>query len=359
MTNHLASAYNRVYRGINYRLRSYCGGRWAHRCRPNSIGFLLTERCNARCVHCDIWKNRGKEHSPTVEQWRGVLSDVRKWLGPVHVTFSGGEALLQPFTTDLVAHASSLGLMVEVLTHGYWHDQTRIQKLALAKPWRVTVSLDAASDTHSKIRGRENFFQKTAGTIDTLRRMRNEMNLNFDIRLKTVIMAHNLDEVAGVAHYASDGGMDVFYQPIEQNYNTVEDARWFEHGENWPKDTNKAVAVVEELIRLKRSGFPIANGYPQLEAMVPYFRNPDAWRVSTQAHSAHEQNWQCSALTMLQLQSNGDVTICEGLKPVGNVKEAPIRQIWENRPRVWEQGCCRTWRCSPAEKQVRSLPILS
>jgi hypothetical protein len=55
--------YQRVYEGVNYRLRTFAGGAWAARCRPVSIALLLTEPCNVRCVHCDIWKNRGKEDS--------------------------------------------------------------------------------------------------------------------------------------------------------------------------------------------------------------------------------------------------------------------------------------------------------
>src|SRR2546423_13030403 len=145
-------AYKRVYDGVNYRLRTFGGGRWASFCRPTSIVFLLTELCNARCVHCDIWKNRGKEDSPTPDQWKTVLSDLRRWLGPVQVTFSGGEALLKATTPEIVAHSASLGLFTECLTHGYWDDQSKIEKLALAKPWRLTVSLDGIGETHSKIR---------------------------------------------------------------------------------------------------------------------------------------------------------------------------------------------------------------
>ena len=38
---------------------NFVGGRWADRCRPTDIGFLMTNLCNAKCVHCDIW--RGEE----------------------------------------------------------------------------------------------------------------------------------------------------------------------------------------------------------------------------------------------------------------------------------------------------------
>ena len=346
----------RLNESVQYRLRAL--GRWkklASYCRPVSPLILLTERCNARCVHCDIWKNRGKEDSPTLEQWKTLVEDLRRWLGPVQVVFTGGEALLKPFAPDLVAHASSLGLFVEHLTHGYWDDQSRVEKLALAKPWRITVSFDGLGETHSRIRGREKFFERTAETLRTLQRVRKEHNLGFAIRLKTVIMEHNLNDVCQVAHFAQQGGMHVFYQPIEQNYNTPEDAQWFQSSPNWPRDTARAAAVVQELIELKRRGLPIANSYKQLQVMIPYFHNPDALRVSTQSHRAHEHRAFCDALGMLQVQANGDVTVCTKRGPVGNIKDTPIRYIWEGRPAWWREGCCLESRYSAGEKAALDL----
>jgi MoaA/NifB/PqqE/SkfB family radical SAM enzyme len=351
--------YKRLYDGVNYRLRTFASGRFAAHCRPTSIVLMTTELCNARCVHCDIWKNKGKEDSPTPEQWKTVLSDLRSWLGPVHVVFSGGEALLRPYTIDLVRHGSSIGLFMEILTHGYWEDQNKIEQLALAKPWRVTVSLDGLGEAHDKVRGREHFFDKTSRSIATLQRMRKEHGLAHVIRLKTVIMQQNLDSVCEVADFASHDGMHVFYQPIEQNYNTPEDTRWFEHSPNWPEDPEKAVAVVEKLIQMKKAGAHIDNSLAQLEAMIPYFRDPDSMRVSVQGHSAHERQALCGALTTVQVQANGDLTVCYGQKPVGNVKVTPVREIWENRPHMWSEGCCFLTRCTDAEKETRPLVVLT
>lgn len=337
----LDSAYRRFYEGINYRLRTFAGGRYAHVCRPTSIGILLTERCNARCIHCDIWKNKGAEKSPELDEWKTVLRDLRNWLGPVHVVISGGEALLKRYALDLVEYGSELGLFIELLSHGFWTDQSKFERLALAKPGRVTFSFDGIGDTHNRVRGRDNFFDKTSQSIQTLSKARKEHRLNFSIRLKTVIMEQNLDDVVRVAEYADKNGLEVFYQPIEQNYNTAEDPRWFEKSETWPKDANRAVAGVEELIKLKDRGFPIANSGGQLSAMIPYFRDPAKWRVATQSHSAHESvTPHCSALTMLQIQADGRVTICSAQRDVGNILEKPIREIWEKRPRWWVEGCC-------------------
>ena len=185
----------RIYEGTNYRLRTIARGRWASQCRPTSIALLMTERCNARCVHCDIWKNRGKEERPSKEQWQILLNDLRVWLGPVRVVFSGGEALLNPLTIQLVQYASSIGLFVELLTHGFWQDQKKIEMLAAAKPARVTISLDGVGAVHNTVRGREGFFDRTEKTIQTLLQMRKTLDSNLTIRLKTVIMQQNLADV--------------------------------------------------------------------------------------------------------------------------------------------------------------------
>ena len=121
-----------------------------------------------------------------------------------------------------------------------------------------------------------------------------------------------------MARYARAHGLEVFYQPIEQNYNTPEDPTWFEHSDNWPKDRERAVAAVQELIELKRQGLPIANSEHQLEVMIPYFRDPERLLILTQSHSAHDKPL-CSALTTMQIQSNGDVRSCWCMDPIGNI----------------------------------------
>src|SRR5260370_5261224 len=113
------NAYRRAYTAANYRLRTLSGGRWADHCRPTDIGFLMTNLCNAKCVHCDIWKNKGKDDTPTVEQYKTTLNDMRSWLGPVQVFFSGGVALLRSHTPEVLAPPACLGLFSANPSHGY------------------------------------------------------------------------------------------------------------------------------------------------------------------------------------------------------------------------------------------------
>src|SRR5512145_1751881 len=132
--------YRRLYLSVNYRLRTILHGRLAGFVRPTSIAILLTARCNARCVHCNIWQNHGREDTLTLEQWKQLLKRMRRWLGPVHIHITGGEALLCPDAPEIAAYAAGLGFFVEFLTNGYWKNPQPIERLARAKPSRITLS---------------------------------------------------------------------------------------------------------------------------------------------------------------------------------------------------------------------------
>jgi MoaA/NifB/PqqE/SkfB family radical SAM enzyme len=325
---------------VSYRLRGIRNGRFAVRCRPTSITILLTERCNSRCTHCDIWKSRGPETTPTLEEWKKVLDDLREWLGPAQVTLTGGEALLRRDTTDILRHGSKLGLMMELLSHGYWPDAARMKQVALARPWRVTLSVDGIGESHNVVRGRPDFWAKTSASLDTLLRLRREESLSYTVLLKTVVMRQNLASVTDIARFAAEKGVGVFYQPIEQNYSTETDPLWYKNSPNFPPDPAQAVKVVDELIALQEQGLPIRNCRAQLEVMKSYFQDPTGLNLAVQSHSAHENQQFCSSMIGLQIQANGDVGGCSRMPHYGNIRETPIRQLWRNRPPYWLSGCC-------------------
>ena len=316
--------------------------------QPSTFVIRVTDRCPLRCVHCTDW-SADSAGELTTGQWIDILDDIARWPGRCHTILTGGEPLQRDDLDQLARHASRRGLTCTVFTHGGNLGVARLARLVDAGVRCLRVSLDGIGETHSRIRGREKFWERTSRSIETLRRLRRERDLRYTVRLKHVIMAHNLTDTIEVARLANQEGFHVFYQPIEQNYNTPEDPQWFLHNDNWPKDTAQAARNVRELIRLKREGWHIANSYAQLEAMIPYFENPDAHRVAVMSHAAHEARRSCTALVHMQFQANGDVVACSGVPPIGNIKRTPIREIWKNRPRYWESGCCLEKRCSQAE----------
>lgn len=69
-------SYRRLHEGINYRLRTFAGGRVASFCRPTSIALLLTERCNASSwfEHSETWPDDALETVKVVRQ----LGELKK-----------------------------------------------------------------------------------------------------------------------------------------------------------------------------------------------------------------------------------------------------------------------------------------
>ena len=134
MLTDLSEVYLRVRKGLNYRLWTFAR-RPVGRLRPTepvSRSFPDPSGANARCVHCDIWKNRGKEYCPIA---RAVERHSRRppalaRAGPRGVHRRRGAAV--PFAPELLAYGSSRGLRIEHLTHGYWRDQSRIESMARA-----------------------------------------------------------------------------------------------------------------------------------------------------------------------------------------------------------------------------------
>ena len=351
MSRRLAELYLRGYCAANARLARYFNGRFAAWTRPVSVSILLTERCNARCVHCGIWKNKGREGVPSLEQWKLFMDDLAAWMGAgVVIVFTGGEALLQTFAAELLEHAVRRGLNTELLTHGYWTDHSRLKRVACANPYRITMSLDGIGATHSLIRGRDNFWEYSNASLMALKQWRWENHLDYVIRLKTVVMEQNLNGVGEVARFAREHGFEVFYQPVERNYNTPWDPNWYRSSANWPRDLGRVRAAVEELLHLYDDGYPIANSRAHLQRISDYFADPERLLVRVEAHMAHESKASCGALTTLQVQPNGDVLACCWKPPVGNIMDAPIRQIWRNRPAWWRGGCCLEDRCSDREE---------
>lgn len=84
------------------------------------IDIELTERCNNRCVHCNI--NRPEkdrwalERELSTKEWKNILHQAAG-LGAMSVRFTGGEPLLRSDFVDLYRYARHLGMRVLLFTN--------------------------------------------------------------------------------------------------------------------------------------------------------------------------------------------------------------------------------------------------
>jgi MoaA/NifB/PqqE/SkfB family radical SAM enzyme len=127
----------------------------------------VTNICDARCVMCNIWKNRESAHSWLKPEWMAKL-------GPLStISFAGGEPFLHKDLVEIirVVHEENPAAKIVFSTNGFRTDVIANQVseiLRFHKNLQVTISLDGVGETHDRIRGVPGAWQKVNATFDRL-----------------------------------------------------------------------------------------------------------------------------------------------------------------------------------------------
>ncbi len=107
---------------------------------PLALLAELTHRCPLRCPYCSnpLELERAGAEIDTAT-WRRVLSEAAD-LGILQVHFSGGEPLVRRDLTELVRHATEVGLYTNLITSGVLLDRPRLAELVEAGLEHVQLS---------------------------------------------------------------------------------------------------------------------------------------------------------------------------------------------------------------------------
>jgi MoaA/NifB/PqqE/SkfB family radical SAM enzyme len=295
------------------------------------------ERCNCRCVMCDIWKVRSRnELAP--EEVSGWMPELLE-LGVERVVLSGGEALLHARLQEMCARLAAAGVGITVITTGLL--------LARDAGWLpnfvddVIVSLDGPADIHDRVRNIPRAYQRLCQGVEALRSADLEgavrvsarctvQRLNHDRLCDTVAAAHAA-ELDGISFLAADVSSEAFNRP---------------GGWNEERSAGVALSATEleglgrELDRLERErAADFAGGF--------IAESPEKLRARIHGHFAallghgdfapHACNapWVSSVV-----EADGTVRPCFFHAPFGNAREAGSLGAVLNSPaaRAWREG---------------------
>jgi MoaA/NifB/PqqE/SkfB family radical SAM enzyme len=310
--------------------------------KPTYVCAKMTMQCNSRCVHCNIWQMPFESPELTTADWIRVLEQLRSWLGRFRMVFTGGEALLKDDMVRILGHAAGLGIHVELLSNGIMLDASLARRIVSIGIKQVTLSYESVTpEIHDRFRGGVGFHSATTAAILQLVRERNIQKVPLRILLKTVISSENLFELAAVAQWADEQGVEVQYQPIEQNYGDAYDPMWYLRSPLWIMDIDSLKNEIELLKAIKLQGrCIISNNHEDFDFFLHYFRNPETLMNTVQSHDSRSRSHNCSsAVGNFVIESNGDVRMCFRMKPIGNVARKPPATIWSERQRCWMVPC--------------------
>ncbi len=141
------------------------GGIYVVALRLPLLWLEITGRCQLQCVHCYADSGpAGSAGTMTVNRWLSVLDEAAQ-LQIGLVQFIGGEPTLHPGLPDLITHALSLGLEVEVFTN-LMHVHSALWNIFMQPGVRLATSYYSdKSSEHDKITGRAGSHVRTRKNI--------------------------------------------------------------------------------------------------------------------------------------------------------------------------------------------------
>ena len=286
---------------------------------PPFLVLFINSICNMECEHCFYWTALNKRDDLS----KGELVALSRDLGPIeNLNLSGGEPFLRKEFAEIcrqfITHNGVKQIYVP--TNGYFTDRTVEQvKKTLEEPalqlLAIEISLDGMPEFHDRFRGARNSFEKAMQTYDALAAIQKSdprlrihcistaTNVNMDEihRLSTFLFDrcpkmdhHNLAIIRGDRKNPSLKG------PLLEQYEDLYDyirRLWA------PREEPRYGAIVEPMLQ---------------------------WAKVRTAREGR-QVIPCTAGTMTAVvYANGDVSLCETHKPLGNLRQNTFREIWSS-----------------------------
>ncbi|MFI3297641.1 MAG: radical SAM protein [bacterium] len=254
----------------------FFGARILGRTRPLQTVLFITDQCNLQCKHCSVYAKH-KPDMMTYQQVREQLEYSYKQ-GSRFVDFEGGEVMLwrdgEYRINDLIDLATEVGFFSATIT-------TNAQMpFKGVKAHSIWVSLDGVGEFHETIRGK--------GTFARLEKNIAECG-HKDLSVNMVVNKYNHTSVIDTIEYVKNNPA---IQQISINFYTP-----FPDAENMMIDWDRRHEVIDEVIALKRKGYPIMNSVSGLKLMKHNKFKRRCW-VTNFIYANGERSATCIGLNM-------------------------------------------------------------
>jgi MoaA/NifB/PqqE/SkfB family radical SAM enzyme len=326
------------------------------RCLPmlRSACLAVTNKCNGRCIMCDIWKiYRDK---PGLVKEELSLSEIREFFSDKeffkHVGFiylSGGEPFLRADLPDIVSciHECKPICTVYVATNGFLTDRivdaTR-DILAFHPRLQIGVSLDGINQKHEEIRGVKGAFEMTHKTLFALRQ--NFPHLHIQVTM--TVTPINLIHIPHVYDFCRKNG---FFPRI----GLASIASYFKNLGNEFTFSRTHVKELKTYFEAMRRDLIQEQGKPHslsemfwLDGSIKFLMNPTIQPVPCYA-----------GFVSFYMDPYGTVYPCYNFpEEMGNIRNQKIRDIWfskrsrEIRKRILNKQCPNCWIVHEAASSV-------
>ena len=282
--------------------------------RIAELQFELTSRCNERCIHCYIpngKKNAGYDMS--FDKFKYILDQYAD-MGGLHVTLSGGEALMNKDILKMLRYCREKDMQISLLTNLISLKDEQIPVLKEVNLSLVQVSLYSMdAEIHDMITTVKGSFEKTKAAIEKLHAA------DIPVQISCPVMKANKDGYDKVMQYANSLKMKSQTDYIMMAQADLDTA-------------NLANRLsIDETEKVIRDIIDVDKDYKE--------ETLEQEPLSSIPLEEYAEMPLCGAgFNNLCITVNGDVYPCSGWQDyvVGNVFKQSLKEIWENSPRLAE-----------------------
>lgn len=291
--------------------------------QPPSLILFVTNRCNARCLHCFNWAELDKNDSTELS-----LAEIEKLshsLGRLlELSISGGEPFLRPDLPEILelfSRNNSLrsfsvptnGLLPEVILN----ETKRILLKARTVKITVNLSLDGLEKEHDSLRQREGAFRQLMKTYEQLRQLKEQYT--FGLKVLTTLSNQNI------------GQLDSLMTWVKKNMPAI-DFHNFEILRGNPRESSILPPTVSQLEEVKDKIFDYWRSFHfygrSISSVPAYWLKRYLFEIYLQILKEKRQVIPCFAGTFsLVVDASGYVYFCELLPALGNIREKSLSQI--------------------------------
>ncbi len=283
--------------------------------------ILPHNRCNCRCLMCDIWKIR-QTREITAQDMEPHIASLRQ-LRVGWVVFSGGEPLMHSDLWTMTRMLRREGIRITLLTAGL-----TLQPFAakVAEEFDdVIISLDGPPQIHDRIRGMAGAFERLKKGIQALRQIRPSIPINARCTVQKANHRH-LRAVVATALELNLSSVSFLAADLRSEA--------FNRATPWPMDKMSAVALdglesealikeldwlILEYPQLIRQGF-IHESVEKLRRIGLHFRS-ELGETSPLAPRCNAP-WVSAVI-----ESDGAVRPCFFHRPIGSLQRGTLAEI--------------------------------
>ena len=287
--------------------------------QPNFLVLFINSICNMKCEHCFYWTSLNKRDDLSKDE----IFTLSRSLGKLeNLNLSGGEPFLRKEFAEIcrqfIQHNGVRQIYVP--TNGFFTDRTvaAVTNVLEEKEldlFVVEISLDGMPEFHDNFRVAKNAFQKAMETYDALVEIQKR---DPRLRIHSIATATNTNmaEIKRLSTYLY---------------------------ERCPQMDHHNLAIIRGDRKNPDLAAPLLNEYSELYIFI---RNLWASREANRYGAIVEPMLQWAKVQTLKqkrqvvpcsagrqtvvVYANGDVSLCEMHKPVGNLRNNSFQEIWKS-----------------------------